>query len=359
VSSGTELLVWRGELDASDEPLDATIAGLAAETLAYPLAYGYSLVGEVVGVGRGAPAALVGKLCFAFAPHAAAAFVPADGLMAVPSDVGAADAAFLPAAETAVSLVHDAHPRLGETVAVFGQGVIGLLVTAALAAMGIRVHAVDLDPARRDLARRLGAAVASGPEGAPRRAADVAIECSGSPKALQAAIDAAIDHGTVVIASWYGRKPVALTLGMHARAAPAAAACLQPPGRGPQLHLSTHHCTPRLRRRLAHLNSLPLPPSWAGTRFHRSHIKLIASQVSAVPGGIADTWSKARRFGAAWDLIRRVRPATCLVSVTLPLRRAAEGYARLEAAKAVVVMLSYDEAREEEEATQGAALLGA
>ena len=52
-------------------------------------------------------------------------------------------------------------------------------------------------------------------------------------------------------------------------------------------------------------------------------------------------------------------PATCLVSVTLPLRRAAEGYARLEAAKAVVVMLSYDEAREEEEATQGAALLGA
>ena len=56
-----------------------------------------------------------------------------------------ADAAFLPAAETAVSLVHDAHPRLGETVAVFGQGVIGLLVTAACAAMGLRVHAVDLE----------------------------------------------------------------------------------------------------------------------------------------------------------------------------------------------------------------------
>lgn len=68
----------------------------------------------------------------------------------------------------------------------------------------------------------------------------------------------------------------------------------------------------------------------------------------------AKPWLTARQ-----DLIRRVPPATCLVSVTLPLRRAAEGYARLEAAKAVVVMLSYDEAREEEEATQGAALLGA
>ena len=77
-----------------------------------------------------------------------------------------------------------------------------------------------------------------------------------------------------------------------------------------------------------------------------------------MPGGIADTWSKTRRFGAAWDLIRRVHPATCLVSVTLPLRRAAEGYARLEGAKAVVVMLSYDEARDGE-ATQGSALLGA
>ena len=90
-----------------------------------------------------------------------------------------------------------------------------------------------------------------------------------------------------------------------------------------------------------------------------AHSELVVSQVSAVPGGIGDTWSKARRFGAAWDLIRRVRPAACLVSATLPLRHAAEGYARLEAAEAVVVMLSYDEAREEEASQGAAALLGA
>ena len=78
-----------------------------------------------------------------------------------------------------------------------------------------------------------------------------------------------------------------------------------------------------------------------------------------MPGGIGDTWSKARRFGAAWDLIRRVQPASSLVSATLPLRHAAEGYARLEAAKAVVVMLSYDEAREEDASQGAAALLGA
>lgn len=32
---------------------------------------------------------------------------------------------YLPAVETALSLVHDVHPRVGETVAVFGQGMIG------------------------------------------------------------------------------------------------------------------------------------------------------------------------------------------------------------------------------------------
>ena len=72
-------------------------------------------------------------------------------------------------------------------------------------------------------------------------------------------------------------------------------------------------------------------------------MSVVVSQVSAVPGGIGDTWSKARRFGAAWELIRKVRPATALGSITLPLRRAAEGYAMLDEAKAVVVMLSYDE----------------
>lgn len=35
------------------------------------------------------------------------------------------DAVYLPAVETALSLVHDVHPRVGESVAVFGQGMIG------------------------------------------------------------------------------------------------------------------------------------------------------------------------------------------------------------------------------------------
>ena len=45
------------------------------------------------------------------------------------------------------------------------------------------------------------------------RGADVAVEASGSGAALQAAIERVAAEGTVVVASWYGTKPVALDLG--------------------------------------------------------------------------------------------------------------------------------------------------
>ena len=279
ISSGTELLIYRGAFDDSDEPLDATIEGLAEERLAYPMAYGYSLVGRVVQVGPRVPSSMLGSLVFAFAPHAAYAFTDAAGVQPVPRDISAADAAFLPAAETAISIAHDAHPRAGETVCVFGAGVIGLLLIATLHWCGAQVIAVDPDASRRKLAAAVGAARAVAPADAPRRAADVSVECSGSPAALQAALDATLDSGKVVVASWYGKKPVGLTL---------------------------------------------------GTRFHRSHLEIVASQVSTITGPHAARWSKSRRFGAAWDLIRRVRPSTSLPLTTVPLERAPHAYDLLD-----------------------------
>ena len=189
--------------------------------MAYPLEYGYSLVGRPVAFGAGVdPAAWLlpavapqpgrsscpspeavavgpAPLVFCFHPHAAACEVSAAGLMRVPSGVGASDAVFLPAVETALSIVHDAQPRAGERVAVFGQGLVGLLVTALLARMGTRVTAVDGRPDRRALALCCGAADAFPPpngsaadDRALARCVDIAVEVSGNPKALQAALDA-------------------------------------------------------------------------------------------------------------------------------------------------------------------------
>ena len=289
ISSGTELLMYRGDFDQSDESLDAAIKGMG-ETIGYPMSYGYSWVGKVVGAGSGVTLSWVGRTAFAFAPHASSAFVDESSAIAVPEDISAADAAFLPAAETAVSIVHDAHPRAGELVAVFGAGVIGLLVVAQLRQMGLRVVAVDPDEGRRRKARELGASAVAQPTEAPKRAFDISIECSGNPRALQGAVDATRDHGTVVLASWYGAKQVDLQL---------------------------------------------------GTRFHRSHLKLVASQVSTIPGTSAERWSKARRFGAAWDLIREVNPAVSILTETIPLKRASDAYDLLDKGKALVCHLSY------------------
>lgn len=58
VSTGTELKVFRGDLDSGDEdaeqPLDLTIKGMsggAGSTSRYPVRYGYSLVGTVIAEG--------------------------------------------------------------------------------------------------------------------------------------------------------------------------------------------------------------------------------------------------------------------------------------------------------------------
>ena len=138
-------------------PLDATIASLKDATLGYPLDYGYSLSGIVVRAAAGVPPSLLGQRVFAF-PHASAAVAAADGVRPVPDGVGASDAVYLPALETALSIAHDAHVRPGESTLVVGQGLIGLLVTAVLArAPGADVVAVDPLDQRRALARKLGA----------------------------------------------------------------------------------------------------------------------------------------------------------------------------------------------------------
>lgn len=46
ISGGSELLMYRGEFDVTDEPLDKTIRSLQQASLSYPMEYGYSHVGK-------------------------------------------------------------------------------------------------------------------------------------------------------------------------------------------------------------------------------------------------------------------------------------------------------------------------
>ena len=115
ISSGTEMLIYRGLWDESDEPLDKTIKGLSDSSLKYPMAYGYSLVGRIERVGEGVPSRMIGTTVFAFAPHAECAFADAEGIQHVPPNLSPLDATFLPAAETAISIVRRASKSRGDS----------------------------------------------------------------------------------------------------------------------------------------------------------------------------------------------------------------------------------------------------
>ena len=161
ISTGTELKFYRGDFGggADDNPAERVpIVERVAERRI--LERGDRRVERrVVVAAAGVEPSLLGQRVFAFHPHASAAVAAADGVQRVPDGVGASDAVYLPALETALSIAHDAHVRPGESTLVVGQGLIGLLVTAVLAraAPGADVVAVDPLGQRRALARKLGA----------------------------------------------------------------------------------------------------------------------------------------------------------------------------------------------------------
>jgi threonine dehydrogenase-like Zn-dependent dehydrogenase len=82
---------------------------------------------------------------------------------------------------------------------------------------GVRVQVVDRLPARRAVAEALGASFAGPDDAAPQ--ADLVVHASGSAEGLATALRLAGFEATVLEASWYGTRPVAVPLGeaFHAR----------------------------------------------------------------------------------------------------------------------------------------------
>lgn len=143
ISAGTELLFLRGQVPASMS-IDSTIAALDG-VVRYPLRYGYACVGHVIAAGADADANWIGRRVFAFQPHTSHFTAPAAQLIPLPDDLTLAQAALLPNMETAVNLVMDGQPAIGERVAVVGLGVVGLLTVALLARFPL-AHLLAVDP---------------------------------------------------------------------------------------------------------------------------------------------------------------------------------------------------------------------
>ena len=163
ISSGTEMLLYRGQMPG-EMAVDESIVALNG-TFQYPIKYGYAAVGRVEEIGEGGAGVGVGDLVFSFRPHESSFVSPVSELIKAPEGVSAEDAAFLPSMETAVNLVMDGQPSIGEQVAIFGQGVVGLLVTALLSDMPLAsLVTVDQYEGRRRESVALGANASLAPD---------------------------------------------------------------------------------------------------------------------------------------------------------------------------------------------------
>jgi threonine dehydrogenase-like Zn-dependent dehydrogenase len=135
--------------------------------------------------------------------HADYLRVPARTLVPLPDELSFAEGAAVACGTgTAYAALRRMRLAGGDTLAVFGQGPVGLSATLIGAAMGARVIAVETNPERLSLARDFGADAAI--DSAERineltkgRGVDLAIDCTGIAAARLAAVGAAKTWGTV------------------------------------------------------------------------------------------------------------------------------------------------------------------
>jgi len=296
ISPGSEMLVYRGQFPKN---LADTNDALSSE-LQYPVAYGYACVGRVIKISKEMRHRWLGRLVFAFQPHTSHFIATPDEVIPLPEGMPSETACFLPNMETAVNFVQDSAPILGERALVFGQGIVGLLTTALLTEFPLAsLVTCDCYPLRREASLSLGVSAALDPNASDFReqartllpsGADLSFELSGSPSALDDAIALTGFGGRVMIGSWYGEKKATLEL---------------------------------------------------GGAFHRSRIRLIASQVSTIAPELSGRWDKARRFEVALEALERIQPQKWITH-RFSLDQAEEAYRLLDESPEETIQVVFD-----------------
>ena len=189
----------------------AILLNMDGKNVRYPREVGYSHVGQVIelgceGQGRGLREHSLVATRSRHASHALIEQGPVD--LVWPGDRQEERATFVPLLATAVQAVRKTRIEIGETAAVLGLGLVGLLALQALKLAGaLDIIAIDLDEGRLQRARTLGAETClRADDEEAMRSFDkvimdipVVIEATGNPAAIELACEIASPEGRVAL----------------------------------------------------------------------------------------------------------------------------------------------------------------
>jgi threonine dehydrogenase-like Zn-dependent dehydrogenase len=229
IKHGTEINMFRGTLPFASEIWDPGLRLFRppgdGEKVApfYPHTLGSWAAGVVRKVGPDVRVLKPGDLVHGEWKHRQTVIKTQKALYRIPEQADGETMVFTDPARFALAAIHDAEIKLGDKVAVFGLGAIGMLALQMARLDGaVQVIAVDPIPERLEMARRLGATLTIDPkEGdtgiAIKKATggagvDVAVDISGVYAALQQAFRSVHKEGLVVTASYYGERTIPLDL---------------------------------------------------------------------------------------------------------------------------------------------------
>jgi threonine dehydrogenase-like Zn-dependent dehydrogenase len=225
---GTELLEYRGEspfLDSQYDPEWQMFRKVTSQQR-FPMHLGNMTIGVVTDVGSDVTLLKVGDIVF---NHASLreSYVWRETVPKLPEGMAWQTATCWDPLCFALAALRDGHVRLGDNVAVFGLGAIGLMIAQCARRQGAeQVIVVDPIRLRRDLALKQGASVALDPTQCDageeirrltnKRGADVCIEVSGNYAAMHQAIRGVAYGGNVVAVAYPGKCKGGLNFGREA-----------------------------------------------------------------------------------------------------------------------------------------------
>lgn len=294
ISQGTEMNEYRGDSPFYSKGFDRNLR-LFSKTITkkrkYPIQTGYESVGKIVDVGKDVSSLKVGDVVCTYSPHQTSLIIDEKEAYKLPQEISPRMGIFAALTGVAFNTILDARILLGETVTIFGVGVVGLILVQLVKMSGAKkIIAVDLIKKRLEHAGKVGANTLLNPKEkkdlalevrkvTESRGADVVIECSGSPKALHEAVRTACFQGTVIVTSYYGGKE------------------------GHELFL--------------------------GEEFHHNRIRVISSQAAGVNPDLSPRWTIERRTRTTFSLLSHLDFRE-MITHTFPFEDASRAYELVE-----------------------------